>query len=246
MLIPSHRHTPADLEHWAICEKQDAARACMRAMERLEAQAMLAVEEFLSATPGAYVSVSWGKDSVVVAHLASRVRPGARCIWFPAGAVENPDCPMVRDAFLARFDVDYIEHEAAVFTKTFEGHDGAQAAFEAAAEQHGAQYVSGVRAQESKVRKIRMRRWGESTINTCAPIGWWKHDDVFAYLHKYDLPIHPAYACTMGGLYPREHIRVATIGGYRGTGLGRRQWEATYYRDEIVRIFGAEHLDGAL
>lgn len=33
----------------------------------------------------------------------------------------------------------------------------------------------------------------------------------------------------MRGLLSRERIRVATIGGERGTGHGRAEWERTYY-----------------
>jgi len=96
--------------------------------------------------------------------------------------------------------------------------------------------VSGVRGEESGVRKLRMRRWGTSSERTCAPIGWWCGGDVFAYLHQHDLPVHPAYAMSFGGTLDRNRIRVASLGGERGTGFGRRDWEHRYYRDAFRKM----------
>lgn len=81
-----------------------------------------------------------------------------------------------------------------------------------------------------------MRRWGESSLNTCAPLGWWSGWDVFAYLVTRGLPIHPAYACTMDGLLEPIRIRVASLGGRRGDGMGRAEWERRYYRRELARL----------
>jgi len=99
---------------------------------------------------------------------------------------------------------------------------------------HGERHISGVRAQEARVRRLRMITHGESSPNTCAPIGWWDMADVFAYLHKHDLPVHPAYAQTYGGAFSREDIRVDALGG--ATGSNRVEWEGRYYGEEIESI----------
>jgi phosphoadenosine phosphosulfate reductase len=199
--------------------------------------------DFLAAGPF-YVGTSWGKDSLVVAHLVAELRLNVPVIWFPAGPVENPDCALVREAFLARHDVRYIEHEVSELAWKREGlfdvHDGAQAAFARASKRFGGRYASGVRAEESRARRMRMAHWGECSLNTCAPIGFWKIEDVYAYLASRELPVHPAYACTWGGQFPRETIRVSTIGGVNGNGgllggNGRREWEESYY-PETVKI----------
>lgn len=57
--------------------------------------------------------------------------------------------------------------------------------------------------------------------------------DVFAYLHKHDLPVHPAYAMTMGGFYDRRWLRVSSLGGLRGADRGRAEWEQQYYGDIV-------------
>lgn len=230
MLLDSPRFQPGDSEAWALAEKTDLVRSRLRKMGELEERALGALDAF-ARNGDCYVGVSWGKDSVTVAHLAWRLDLRAPVVWFPAGQIENPDCARVRDAFLARFPIDYREIEAAPASADdgVYGHDGAQHEFEAATRAFGSRYVSGVRAAESVTRRRRMAKWGEASPNTCAPIGWWPTEFVFAYLAKYDLPVHPAYACTMGGQLDREQIRVATIGGRRGRGHGRAEWERTYY-----------------
>lgn len=237
MLIASPRHTDRDLENWRVNETTDRLYASTARMERLEKRALDALAAF-AARPGAfYVGVSWGKDSVTVAHLAWRTGIRAPLAWFPAGRIENPDCHLVRDAFLARFPMEYREIEAAPtgpIDSPF-GHDGAQPEFERASAALAGRYVSGVRAAESGMRTLRMRKWGESSPKTCAPIGWWPTEFVFAYLAKYDLPIHPMYACTGGGLYDRQYLRVGTVGGQGGIEHGRREHERRYY-PEMFRM----------
>lgn len=234
MLIPSHRHTARDLEAWSIAERTDAVVAQSRRMAAYEAKALVDLRSF-EPRVDCYVGTSWGKESVVVAHLAWRIDPAIRLVWFPAGRIENPDCHLVRDAFLARWPMAYSEIDAGPTGATDDiyGHDGAQAEFEAASRGVAGRYVSGVRAEESAARKRRMQTYGASTERTCAPLGWWPIDVVYAYLCKYELPVHPAYACTMGGLLERWRIRVATIGGRRGRGHGRAEWERRYYGAEL-------------
>ena len=60
--------------------------------------------------------------------------------------------------------------------------------------------------------------------------------DVMAYLARFNLPVHPAYGMLGSGRYDRERIRVATLGGERGGGAGRREWESEYYGDVLNRI----------
>ncbi len=248
MLIPSPRHTRADLEHWRRCEALDREylKRCGARLDRLTVEAVRVIEAFAAEGP-CYVGCSWGKDSTVLAHLASLASPSAPVIWFPAGAVENPDCALVRDAFIARFSVEYREIEAAELVWADGEHDGAQAAFIRASRAVAPRYISGVRAEESGVRELTMRRNGTASAATCRPIGWWTGADVFGYLARHDLPIHPAYACTMAGAYDRDRVRVGTIGGRCGTGRGRAEWERRYYPQQITaRRPVGEDVDGQI
>lgn len=237
-LIASPRHTREDLRVWAQWEAQDRALYATGATDRMEVVALDAIRAFFGGGR-AYVSVSWGKDSVVVADLATRIydeisRPPI--VWFPAGAVENPDCALVRDAFLATHDVNYHEVEAALTSDEWDrtiGHDGAQAEFERAARVFGRRYVSGIRAEESSTRRMAVGSHGLVSRNTARPIGHWQHYHVYAYLAGRNLPVHPAYACTMNGAMDRAEIRVSTIGGERGRRFGRAEWERRYYPEVL-------------
>jgi len=245
MLIPSHRHTPADLRLWAELEDADRAHAAAASMRDKVARSLDAVRSFLAVGP-AYCSVSWGKDSVVALHLAIQVRADLPVRNIRVEGSRNPYCDAVRDAFLARYPCDYAEipcsyaHVSrAVVGETYDREtnkiwNAAIASMQASAGTD--RHISGVRAQESTVRRLRCARWGFSTDRTCAPLAWWHDKDVFAYLAKHDLPVHPNYAMLGGGRWTRERLRVAEIGDSHGRGGGRAEWEREYYGDVLNRI----------
>jgi phosphoadenosine phosphosulfate reductase len=120
--------------------------------------------------------------------------------------------------------------------------------FTEAAKRFGVRHISGIRGDESADRARRMAHWGESSKNTCAPIGKFDGTDVFTYLLSNRLPIHPAYAFTMNGILDPQRIRVAAIGcretdierGRRGDGHGRHEWEQRYYSDHIRAVMRAK------
>lgn len=245
MLLPSDRLLRGDREVWARLHRADVILAQHPSWPARQDRALAEIARFDAAGP-CYAGVSWGKDSVVLAHLIELYaqRNGRRLplVWVSVLGAGNPDCPRVRDAFLAEHDVDY--HEITVEIDLDE--DGRRVGkgmlargFALAAERWGRRYVSGVRADESGARKARMRHWGACSDNTCAPIGWWKTPEIFAYLERHNLPVHPAYAMTYAGTYDRNRLRVATIGGERGTEFGRRQHERLYYLD-VLRAIGEE------
>ena len=240
MLIASPRHTARDLEAWARWEREDAINAALPRMLRLEDRALADMRAFAAVAP-CWVGTSWGKESIIVAHLAARMRPEADIpvVWFEARPNANPDCYLVRDAFLARWPLDYSEvvcHIPWLGDRwgIDEGYDPPWHAWHKVHPRH----ILGLRAEENRTRALRMRRWGTTTPNTCAPLGFWRAADVYAYLHKHELPVHPAYACSMGGMIERGRLRVAALGGEPGTGHGRAEWERRYYGREIDAMRG--------
>ncbi len=236
-LIALDRHTAADLAAWRRASARDALHG--RRIDRKIAAATETIRAFFAADRTGYVGVSWGKDSVVVAHLAVTAGVDVPLVWINPRPVANPHCAMVRDAFMAGVSARYVEIDAWC---TPDGAGGWHATgsiergFAEASAQFGDRHVSGIRASESSGRELRMRRHGSTTVRTCAPIGWWSAADVFGYLARFNLPIHPVYAMTRGGLYERERLRVASLGGKRGTGHGRREWELLYYGAEMAAI----------
>lgn len=77
------------------------------------------------------------------------------------------------------------------------------------------------------------QRWGDASTNAARPIGRWKATEVFAYLHKHNLPVHPAYAMSNGGAHDRRWLRVHALGGVTGADRGRSDWEEAYFGDVI-------------
>lgn len=240
MLIDSPRLTPADRAEWARRTRYDRAQGASPRMRHLEGEATAAVRRFAAAHDDWRVSVSWGKDSVAAAHVALLAVPDARIVWAKARDVEMPECCLVRDAFLATHpaaryeEVEYAFRVPLRFELTGEAAEDQDALREALS----GPYVSGVRAEESDVRRISMFRHGTETANTCRPIGLWRATDVFAYLEGESLPVHPAYAMTFGGLLDRRMLRVHALGTVLpGTPVGNATthtiWEDSYYADVI-------------
>lgn len=242
MLLPSDRHSPEDLDLWREYEAADLLHA--RDIGGKVERSLKAIRDFADAGP-CYCSVSWGKDSVVVAHLCLAITDmPLRNIRVEDG--RNPHCDAVRDAFLSSHPVDYKEVEcsyaAARNGVVGEEYDRATdriwyAAIAAMERSAGTdRHVSGVRAQESSVRRLRCARWGFATERACAPLAWWTDRDVFAYLAFHGLPVHPNYAMLGGGRWARERLRTAEIGDSHGRAGGRAEWEREYYGDVLRRL----------
>jgi phosphoadenosine phosphosulfate reductase len=237
VLIRHPRQTSRDLAQWAKWEREDEINASLPRMAAIEAQALADLRAFAAAGP-CWVGTSWGKESTIVAHLAARLLPDVQIpvVWFRPRPNVNPDCLPVRDAFLQAWPVVYEEVDCVIPLVNGEwgideGYDPHWVRYHVGHPRH----VLGLRAEENMTRQLRMRRWGTTTANTCAPLGFWRGADVYAYLHKWELPVHPAYACCRGGLVDRVRLRVAALGGEEGTGHGRAEWERIYYGADLDR-----------
>ncbi|MEQ8767230.1 MAG: phosphoadenosine phosphosulfate reductase family protein [Planctomycetota bacterium] len=232
-LIRSHRLTSEDLAAWEEASRGDLLHAASLG-PKIE-RAMDELERFVADGP-CYVSVSWGKDSVVVADLAMRAGVHAPLVWVRTDPIANPECLPVRDAFLA-LHPGARYHEIRVEFDRYERGAAASGGFTLAAEMVGAsRYVTGIRSDESNDRARRHRIWGHSSPGTCAPISLWSALDVFAYLALYDLPIAAVYAMTMGGRLSRERLRVSALMTQRGDGMGKRDWEERYFSDVRAQL----------
>lgn len=242
MLIASGRHKPADLELWAELESADRLNGERLLKSGKAERSIEAIREFVAAGP-CYLSVSWGKDSVALASLAIESGFVGPLVHLKAVPVGNPETHAVRDAFLGRYKgadyretvVDYRDIPKGLGSDKIE-REKDQRFFRAFP---GGRYLSGIRADESSGRKIRMRKWGLSGPTTCAPLGWWTATDVFGYLTVNHLPVHPAYAMLGDGRWERKHLRVDELAGDRGDQFGRREWELEYYGDVLRRIDAA-------
>lgn len=245
-LIPSSRHTTADLLTWERLAGYDAILATSPVLDRMADLARGTIEAFATAGDCS-CSTSWGKDSVVVAHLlaTSTVAERVPLVFARARHWETPEVDQVRDQFLTAYPhVAYEEHEYEfrVPLRDEPGFDADDARRQDALSEtldgiRGGRRISGIRAEESRIRRMSLRWHGEATARVCRPIIRWNcARDVFPYLYRHDLPIHPVYAMSMGGCHDRRWLRVHALGcehpGVSAAhGSDPWSWEDRYYGD---------------
>jgi len=244
MLVKCERHTYKDLGAWQKYEEADAIHA-----EKIGAKtdkACKAIRDFLLLGE-CYFSTSWGKDSTVAIHLAHTILGLGFRVWnIRVVPNRNPYCDIVRDVFLNKYKCNYyevvIDYTYIIKARlTLDDYNKEtdklwRGAIKQISKEAGtARHCLGVRADESNVRLLRCLRWKNNSPNGCAPLAWWSAADVFAYLHKFNLPVHPNYAMLGGGRWDRHYLRVAEIGDSHGRGIGRDEWEKEYYSDILRR-----------
>lgn len=242
MLIDSPRFKRGDREHWDSLERYD--RAIGARLDRKEQTAIDRICQWAEHGDGV-CSVSWGKDSTVVAHLLALSGVRVPIVWVRSDPFEMPECDDVRDAFLATHTIEYVEKHA-VLRNPKRGETGYEAHHttggkhqDVLKENITGRYISGVRAQESRIRQQSARWHGTVSKNTCRPILDWTAEDVFAYLYRERLPVHPAYAMTYAGRLDRRWLRVHPLCSYHEEsgvhGRDMASWEDDYYADAIQK-----------
>ncbi len=231
-LIPSERHTEADLMVWAEYERADLVHDLAAKVDR----SLQTIAEF--DTGNCYAGVSWGKDSTVLAHLIATSKLSIPVVWHRIEPIKSPECEAVRDHFLRQWPLHY--HEITRWCVRGQNCWHATGTLESAAAEaetrFGKRRILGIRADESRERRLTCLINGTSSKLSCRPLAWWSVQDIFSYLAQHDLPIHPAYAMLGGGRYEREWVRVASLGGERGRGMHRGVWEQEYYGDVLNRL----------
>ena len=243
-LIASPRHTDADLNHWKYWLAYDYLHINSPQYATHIRLTRQTIDAFVGRKRDYYVSVSWGKDSVVLAHMMWLA--GSRCKYvYVRNLAREPEGNIaVRDAFLSRYpDLDYeeISYDYADADETYYDSKGNphkwQSILLSLREQYGC-HVTGIRHDESAKRRRRFAYFGQETEYSYAPFRYLTVRDVFAYLLENKLPIHPNYAMTGGGRWDKYRIRVAAIGNTEGDGMGRLQWEQEYYSDILAKVRG--------
>lgn len=239
MLIPSDRHTPQDLQAWDNLERYDYRLA--QAAEDKAAHAIQVIQDFANAGD-CYLSTSWGKDSTVLVDLAARAGVEIPIVSLVIDGYEQPGTSEVRDIMLARYPhLDY--HELTLppqpnrwwsTTTVKRSKYDADIGWRLIAGRFGPRHITGIRAEESRIRTLVQHRFGDATERTARPIGTWAATDIFAYLAGHNLPVHPAYAMSLGGALDRRWIRVHALGGVTGADKGRADWEQHYFGDVIT------------
>lgn len=239
MLIPSNRHTPADLRLWAEYEEADRAWGSMPQLSRKTDRSIEEIRRF-AGDGKCYAGVSGGIDSICLAHLIRLSGCLIPLVHIRAVPLTDPYAETVLSGM--NYHRETADYSAMPDRWTEKDEDRIfRAAWARAEKAVGCdRHLSGVRADESTVRKIRMKRWGLSTERTCCPLGWWTKMDAFGFAAVNNLPVHPNYAMLGCGRWDRQRIRVDGLGGIRGAGGGRAEWEKNYYGEELRRVLHIE------
>lgn len=113
MLISTETLSRRDIEHWYRLAWYDSVIN----IKEITNSAIAEIEKFITATPDAVCSVSWGKDSIVIAHLVRRINPDIPLVWVPTirkdgTSYEAAETYKVRDTFLGLFPGAYEERPA--------------------------------------------------------------------------------------------------------------------------------------
>lgn len=251
MLLDSPRLKPGDREHWQHLERYDHAIGAH--LGKKAARAVAEIQRWADQGGHAVCSVSWGKDSTVVAHLTHLAGVDIPVVWVRSDPWEMPECEQVRDALLARCPGLRYEERVAKLRNPKRGQVGYEQhhldpeskSQDVLGELIPERYISGVRAEESRMRAQSARWHGVSTRNTCRPILRWSAEEVFGYLAVHDLPVHPAYAMTYGGRRDRRWLRVHPLCSYHEEsgvhGDDAVTWEDDYYGTAIAQALRRAH-----
>lgn len=156
-----------------------------------------------------YVSISGGKDAMVVSHAANIIQPGIKMFsWMDD--LEWPETVGIlkkcisdlgwnidiifRDGLWdtilqigeSPFEHNYFYDKRLIPDSRRDVCDGYQC------------NIMGLRAQESKARMknaiTRGTVYDRKSTKTICPIQWWSGKDVLTYIHKHNLPLHPIYS----------------------------------------------------
>ena len=212
------------------------------------------------------ISMSFGKDSVVMTHLILNVNPATpvvyeRCKDFN----EWTDTQRVKDEFLTRFPCEYHEIEGPSLIDTFREagfyiQDEAESDRAGQAQKrysrlkketlnqfargngHDGSFI-GMRLDESVKRKALFLKQGPlyfakaRGLWACNPLAYWKAADTWAYIVTNNLPYDELYDKNPIG---RENARNGAMCGTRGATFFGRMTQLKQMYPSIFNEFAAE------
>ena len=232
MLIKCSRHTEKDINMWeSYCEFDILYFLINERKIKLKIEAVLNEIYKFKAD---YISISWGKDSTVLAHLCKDLQLPFVCF---RNRFENPYNDIVKNDFISKYSINYIEYWSEITDKNYINEQvqfHTIKAYKKAQKDYGDKCILGIRQDESPSRTLSAIKFGISSKLKCRPLLRWSVNDIFAYLEKFELPVHPNYAMLGGGRYPRDKIRVGPLS--MGSQKGAELWEKEYYGDLLNRL----------
>ena len=233
-MIITPRHTKVDLDLYREYEEMD--RILKVPLKKID-RSLQVIKSWIAQHDDAVAFTSWGKDSVVLLHLLALLDAKIPVVYMLLTLSANPDCKLVRDAFLRKYPLNYHEF---LYDETKIGKH--EEHWKMIADLYGYHRITGIRNDESGIRRMVFLMYREASIYSCRPLSIWNNADIFAYIEQNNLPLNPVYGYLGGGRWDRKHIRTHSLVGTVGDSFGRTEWEREYYPDMRNRILSGEHI----
>lgn len=201
-------------------------------------QAKQIIKDALEIAP-TYVACSWGKDSLVLSHLALLVSPAIPIIHIGECHQDTLDnYTEVEFDFLHRFPCNYSRFDL--------GLKNAKLTFESISKELPPVAFIGLRKEESRFRKLSLLCKGviyqyQSGNYRVCPLAFWDWKDIWGYIVLHNLKYLNSYDSQYN--QPKNLSRTAVhIGRGRGSGFGRferlRRMNPGYYEIIKSKIIG--------
>ncbi len=217
------------------------AHARGRAFQRRVAEALEICQKGLELIGPHYIACSWGKDSLVMLHLAQQIKPDV-AVWHLADEHEDllDNYTEVEQIYKSQFGLpDY--------TRVIFGGDSVPENLERSKVwlDYPVAFV-GLRAEEHRYRRLVLKKYGpihqylssarEGTWRI-APVAWWSWRDIWAYIVLHNLPYLSSYDQELAGSHAVSrtsvHVPLERAGGPKGMTMGRiaaiRERSPEYY-----------------
>ena len=160
--------------------------------QRKEQKLQSDIAMMLTKSPRAYVSLSWGKQSIVIAHAVYVIDHHIPHIhWTGDEAELLCNFAEVKKQFTGKYPLNYQEKRRDTTLRD------KMAEFNASGEFDG--YFVGLAMDESRTRKITCLNADPNNqlvcygLIRCTPLARWSWRDIAAYVAKYDLPLLDTY-----------------------------------------------------
>ena len=240
-----------------------ALHASLSTFQRKVEQARQIARAGLAKANQFYISLSFGKDSIVMTHLLLQDWPNLPVLYVNCGEWDEwPDTPRVKAAFLQYCPCNFTELSGPSIMVAYAQAGGFYVQDEEqdptarrAQRDHGHSLVAillaaamrldydgafvGLRREESNNRARLFTMRGPLYYATthrqwvCHPLAFWSARDVWAYIVQYDLPYNELYDLAPEG---RERARNGAMMGTRSARYGRLVFLKRMYPDWFNRF----------
>ena len=162
--------------------------------QQREKNALHDIGHMLKVFPNSYLSLSWGKQSIILAHMIYQLKCDIPVVFFNEPDTDIiADFTSVRDQFLTKWPVNYVEINDGKMSPRRSAKD-----YVAKNNMNGV--IMGLAAHESKSRAYAMKRNNKYNIynyadgmGRCCPLAYWTIKDYGAYISKYQIPLLSIY-----------------------------------------------------